>query len=106
MNDTAASDQDPQALARIQALAASVSEEFKATRRLLSFDEWFSLLSTEPTVHARSAAQYVRDAFEHFGTRNVRTPKGQIQRMCLFDSEFDGWHPVSYTHLDVYKRQM
>lgn len=92
MNDTVASDQDPQALARIQALAASVSEEFKATRRLLSFDEWFSLLSTEPTVHARSAAQYVRDAFEHFGTRNVRTPKGQIQRMCLFDSEFDGWH--------------
>lgn len=92
MNDTAASDLDPQALARIQALAAAVSEEFKATRRLLSFDEWFALLSADPTVHARSAAQYVRDAFEHFGTRSVRTPKGQIQRLCLFDSEHDGWH--------------
>jgi serine protein kinase len=92
VNDPAASDHDPQALARIQALAASVSDEFKATRRLLSFDEWFALLSADPTVHARSAAQYVRDAFEHFGTRSVRTPKGQIQRLCLFDSEFDGWH--------------
>lgn len=77
---------------RIQALAASVSEEFEATRRLLSFDEWFALLSTDPTVHARSAAQYVRDAFEHFGTRSVRTPKGQIKRLCLFDSEVEGWH--------------
>ena len=91
MND-AEPNLDPQATARIEALADSVSEEFRATRRLLSFDEWFSLLSAEPTVHARSAAQYVSDAFEHFGTRNVRTPKGQIQRHCLFDSEFDGWH--------------
>lgn len=96
MNDSASSDHDPTldpaSVARIQALAASVSEEFKATRRLLSFDEWFSLLSAEPTVHARSAAQYLSAAFEHFGTRNVRTPKGQIQRYSLFDSEHDGWH--------------
>ena len=56
MND-AEPNRDPQATARIEALADSVSEEFRATRRLLSFDEWFSLLSTEPTVHARSAAQ-------------------------------------------------
>ena len=92
MSDPASSDHDPQAVARIEALAASVSDEFKTTRRLLSFDEWFSLLCAEPTVHARSAAQYVRDAFEHFGTRSVRTPKGQVQRYSLFDSEFDGWH--------------
>jgi serine protein kinase len=92
VNDPAPSDLDPTPAARIQALAASVSDEFQATRRLLSFDEWFALLSAEPTIHARSAAQYVRDAFEHFGTRSVRTPKGQIQRLCLFDSEFDGWH--------------
>ncbi|MCH9684689.1 MAG: serine protein kinase PrkA, partial [Deltaproteobacteria bacterium] len=92
MTDSASSDLDPTAVARIESLAASVSAEFKATRRLLSFDEWFALLCAEPTVHARSAAQFVRDAFEHFGTRSVRTPKGQIQRYCLFDSEFDGWH--------------
>lgn len=92
MNDAEPHDSDPEAVARIESLAASVSQEFKATRALLSFDEWFSLLASEPTVHARSAAQFVRDAFEHFGTRNVRTPKGQIQRYCLFDAEFDGWH--------------
>ncbi|MCA9708701.1 MAG: hypothetical protein KDK70_22825 [Myxococcales bacterium] len=92
MSDPAPPDHDPAALARIEALAASVAEDFKTTRRILSFDEWFALLCAEPTVHARSAAQYVRDAFEHFGTRGVRTPKGQVQRYSLFDSEFDGWH--------------
>lgn len=93
MNDAAPpSEEQPEAVARIESLARSVRDEFRATRRLLSFDEWFALLGDDPTVHARSAAQYLRDAFEHFGTRSVRTPKGQISRYCLFDREFHGWH--------------
>lgn len=88
MNDT----NDADARARIQTLASAVAEEFEATRRILSFDEWFDLLCKEPTVHARSAAQFIRDAFDHFGRRDVRTPSGQISRHRLFDCEFDGWH--------------
>lgn len=82
----------PPTNSRIEALAGAVADEFASTRRVLSFDEWFELLAKDPTVHARSAAQYVGDAFEHFGTRGVRTPKGQVQRFRLFDCEFDGWH--------------
>ena len=59
---------------------------------MLSFDEWFDLMCEDPTVHARRAAQFVRDAFDHFGRRDVRTPSGQISRWRLFDTEFDGWH--------------
>ena len=77
---------------RIEALVGAVADEFSSTRRLLSFDEWFDLLCREPTVHARSAPQYVRDAFDHFGHRGVRTPSGQVERYRLFDCEFDGWH--------------
>ncbi len=77
---------------RIQSLAEAVAEEFQATRRILSFDEWFDLLCKDPTVHARSAAQFVVDAFDHFGRRDVRTPQGQVSRHRLFDTEFDGWH--------------
>jgi serine protein kinase len=80
------------ALERIKSLAESVAEEFQSTRRILSFDEWFDLLCREPTVHARCAAQFVKDAFDHFGRRDVRTPSGQISRHRLFDCEFDGWH--------------
>lgn len=77
---------------RIETLAGAVADEFASTRRVLSFDEWFELLCNDPTVHARSAGQYVRDAFRHFGIRKVRTPSGEISRHRLFDGEFDGWH--------------
>lgn len=81
-----------QSKTRIDDLAGAVADEFESTRRLLSFDEWFDLLCKDPTVHARCAAQYVKDAFDHFGRRDVRTPSGQISRWRLFDCEFDGWH--------------
>jgi serine protein kinase len=87
-----ADDDKPPAKAKIEALAGAVRDEFASTRRVLSFDEWFDLLCRDPTVHARSAAQYLRDALEHFGKRHVRTPRGQVQRYRLFDCEFDGWH--------------
>lgn len=77
---------------RMDALAGAVADEFESTRRVLSFDEWFELLCAEPIVHARSSAQYVKDAFNHFGTRPVRTPSGEVPRWRLFDTEFDGWH--------------
>ncbi len=77
---------------RLDRLAGAVADEFETTRRLLSFDEWFDLLCEDPTVHARNAAQYVRDAFVHFERRDVRTPGGQVSRWRLFDTEFDGWH--------------
>ena len=83
---------NPSTTHRIDALAGAVADEFESTRRVLSFDEWFDLLCADPTVHARSAAQYIRDAFQHFGTRAVRTPSGEISRWRMFDCEFDGWH--------------
>jgi serine protein kinase len=84
--------EDSRAKGRIDDLAGAVADEFESTRRLLSFDEWFDILCKDPTVHARCAAQYVKDAFDHFGRRDVRTPSGQVSRWRLFDCEFDGWH--------------
>ncbi|TPV95660.1 MAG: serine protein kinase PrkA [Myxococcales bacterium FL481] len=78
--------------ARIEALVSSVSAEFTATKRVLDFDEWFQLLCDEPRTHARNAAQYVRDAFDHFGHRPVRTPSGRVRRFSLFDRPFDSGH--------------
>jgi serine protein kinase len=74
----------------IESIAGDVSEEFAATRRILSFEEWFDLLCAAPQIHARSAARYLRDAFDHYGRREVRTPSGKVRRFRLFDCEFDG----------------
>ncbi|MFY0535338.1 hypothetical protein [Nannocystis pusilla] len=75
---------------RIEALAAAVAQEFESTRRVLSFEEWFELLCDQPHVHARNAAQYLRDCFEFYGRRDVRIPSGKVARFKLFDCEFDG----------------
>jgi len=86
------SEEASRASTRIESLAEAVATEFAATRRVLSFDEWFGLAFESPTVHLRSAAQYVRDAFRYFGTRPVRTPSGEVLRHRIFDCSFDGWH--------------
>ena len=83
------------ARARIDALAAAVAQEFESTRRVLSFEEWFDLLCASPQVHARNAAQYLRDCFDHYGRRDVRIPSGKVARFRLFDCEFDADAPGS-----------
>lgn len=83
-------DEPVSAKSRIEALAAAVAQEFESTRRVLGFDEWFELLCAAPQLHARNAAQYLRDCFEHYGRRDVRIPSGKVARFRLFDCEFDG----------------
>ena len=47
---------------------AEVRDGFEKNRLLMSFGEYFSLFAAAPARHARSAAQYLRDVFDHFGT--------------------------------------
>ena len=74
---------------RIEQLATAVAEDFESTRRVLSFDEWFELLCQAPQVHARNAAQYMRDCFDYYDRRDVRIPSGKVSRFRLFDCEFE-----------------
>lgn len=79
----------PAAKERLASLASYVAQEFSATGRILSFDEWFELLLKDPRTHARNSAQYARDALDHFGRTHVRTPQGSATRFNLFNREFD-----------------
>jgi len=82
-------DEPVSAKAKIEALAAAVAHDFESTRRVLSFEEWFELLAAAPHVHARNAAQYLRDCFDHYGRRDVRIPSGKVSRFRVFDCDFD-----------------
>ncbi len=64
-------------------------ESFARNRRVISFAEYLTLFSAEPARQLRSAAQYVRDVFDHFGTEPVRTPRGPMIRWKLFDCPWD-----------------
>jgi serine protein kinase len=80
---------------RIEQLANAVAEDFESTRRVLSFEEWFDLLCQAPHVHARNAAQYLRDCFDHYERRDVRIPSGKVARFRLFDCEFGPEGPAT-----------
>jgi serine protein kinase len=64
-------------------------ESFARNRRVISFAEYVTLFSGEPAQQLRSAAQYLRDVFDHFGSEPVRTPRGPMTRWKLFDCPWD-----------------
>jgi serine protein kinase len=64
-------------------------ESFARNRRVISFTEYITLFSAEPVRQLRSAAQYLRDVFDFFGSEPVRTPRGPMIRWKLFDCPWD-----------------
>ncbi|HET6147471.1 MAG TPA: serine protein kinase PrkA [Polyangia bacterium] len=64
-------------------------ESFARNRRVISYGEYFALFGGEARRQVRSAAQYLRDVFEYFGTEQVRTPRGPMTRWHLFDCPWD-----------------
>jgi predicted Ser/Thr protein kinase len=66
-----------------------VKRAFAENRSLLSFDEYLEAFHEAPRSHARSAAQYLRDVLDHFGTDDRDTPVGKVRRWRLFDLPFD-----------------
>ncbi len=67
-------------------VGAAVSTDFIKNRSILSFEEYVSLFAAAPRLQARNAAQYLRDAIDHFGTEQVAHPTGPIRRFKIFDS--------------------
>lgn len=71
-------------------IATEMQESFARNRRVMSFAEYLALFSNDILHQVRSAAQYVRDVFDHFGTTMVRGPRGSLARWKLFDCPWDG----------------
>ena len=64
----------------LEALGREVEQAYVKNQRVLAFDTYYQMALAAPTRHARSAAQYLRDLFDHYGTRQVDTPRGKV---CL-----------------------
>ena len=87
-----------QRAADILKVAESVEKRFLEGRRVLSFEEYLELFTTNPRRYARDASRYVRDVFDHYGTRKVEHPWGEFTRYNLFDlpwEEESAGHKVS-----------
>ena len=73
----------------LEEVASSVRGRFVEDRSILSFAEYLSEFMAAPRRHARSAAMYLVDVFEHFGTELRRTPVGEFTRYRLFDAPYE-----------------
>lgn len=83
----------------IQKVAESLTQNFKETRRILSFTEYLDLVAEEPLLHMRNASQYCQDMIDHFGTRQTQDHLGTRQEFRVLDQDFlpDG-RPVVGLH--------
>jgi serine protein kinase len=86
---TSAGERAQLALTELDKIATAMERRFREGRRVLSFQQYLELFASDPVRHGRDAARYVRDMFDHFGTRTIEKPWGQLTRFNLFDLEFD-----------------
>jgi serine protein kinase len=71
--------------AELTKLGEAMREDFIQTRRVMSFAEYLELVAARPHQQLRSAAHYLRDCFDHYGTIDVEYPWGPVRRFRLFD---------------------
>ncbi len=70
-------------------VGGQVKTSFGENRSILSFDEYVAAFFEAPRRHARSAAQYLKDVLEHWGSEERETPAGRVRRWHVFDLPFD-----------------
>ncbi len=66
-------------------ISQQVREQFRAQRRVLSFQDYLEVFAADARRHSRDAVQYIRDAFDYFGKEEVSKPWGEATRFRLFD---------------------
>ncbi|MHC4831200.1 MAG: PrkA family serine protein kinase, partial [Planctomycetota bacterium] len=66
-------------------LAATAEERFRESQIIQSFDEFLADALVHPRRHTRTAAQYLLEAIDHFGTRDVSVGGQTSARYRVFD---------------------
>ncbi len=68
-------------------LIDAVHSRFQEARTILSFSEYLDIVHNNALRHCRNSAQYVVDAFRHYGSTTIETPWGPQTRHNLFDTK-------------------
>src|SRR5438105_10025715 len=73
----------------LQNVGEQVQQAFLRNKTILAFQEYMEAYFERPRVHARDAAQYIRDCFDFYGSETVQRSSGPVRRFKLFDRPFD-----------------
>ena len=72
----------------LENLGKDSKESFKQGRHILTYDDYLKEAAGKPKLHLRDAALYIRDMFDHYGTKEVDYPWAKKTRFKLFDQPF------------------
>jgi predicted Ser/Thr protein kinase len=78
----------------LKTVGEQVQGAFLGNKTILAFQEYMEAFFEAPRVHARDAAQFIRDCFDFYGTETLQTPAGPVRRFKLFDRPFDQAAPL------------
>jgi serine protein kinase len=70
----------------LASLSTRVQTAFEDSRTILGYREWFAALLDHPERNLRSAPQYVKDCFDHYGVEQRELPQGTVERYRIFDA--------------------
>ncbi len=70
----------------LNAIGKTVKDQFRGSKRVLTFGEYLELAGENPRAQLRGAAQYLADMFEHFGWDDSPSPGRTARRSQLFDA--------------------
>ena len=74
----------------LQEINKEIQETFEKEQQILSFQQYMNEVQKAPHLHIRSAAQYIKDCFDFYGSYEVETESGPSRRWKLFDMNFPG----------------
>lgn len=72
----------------LEFLDQRIKKDFDANRRILSFDDYLSVISENPKRHSRGSATYSVDMMDHFGKEPVGS-SGSVFRFKVFEKQSD-----------------
>jgi len=76
-------------MSNLKRISGTISNEMKDGDFILSFEQFLENVEKNPWLYIRSSAQYLKDCFDYFGSYEVRTPSGKMQRWKMFDFKSD-----------------
>lgn len=82
-------------LKTLETLNRDYNERFVSRNVILTFEEFLSLSEANPRRYMRSALQYLLDAFDYFGSKDIKTIGGEtLKRFAIFDFQTERSGPI------------
>jgi len=73
----------------LEQISERIRDDYQATRRILTFEEYLEACLADPKTHFRNSSEYILDCFDAYGAEEIERPMGAESHWKLFDAPFE-----------------